>query len=121
MTSSMETVVMTAIAGHPGAFRLDLTEWFSHPQNWLIWGTFVYEANKVWTLQQEAFLMGFRKKSPHYSARTIGEVIRHHTNLRDATSEFKVTDWLWPDLARLYMLVYPDRSEFFETRKRAAA
>lgn len=106
----METMVMTAITGHPGAFRMDLTEWFSHPGNWLVWGAFVYEANKAWS-------KGWR----HYSARTIGEVIRHHTNLSDTSSEFKVTDWLWPDLARLYMLVYPDRTGFFETRRRAAA
>lgn len=110
MTSNMETVVMTAIAGHPGAFRLDLTEWFSHPQNWLIWGTFVYEANRAWD-------HGYR----HYSARTIGEVIRHHTNLRQVGGEFKVNDHLWPDIGRLYMLVYPDRCGFFETRRRAAA
>lgn len=121
MTDNMESVVMRAIADHPGAFRLDLQEFFTNPLHWVLWGTFVYEANNVWSIQNNAFLMGFRKKAPHYSARTIGEVIRHHTNLVDATSEFKVNDWLWPDFGRLYMLVYPDRCGFFETRRRAAA
>lgn len=110
MSNSIESSVMTAVAAHPGAFRLDMQDWFSSSANWLVWGAFVYEANRAWN-------RGYR----HYSARTIGEVIRHHTNLQDSSKEFKVTDWLWPDLARLYMLVYPDRAGFFETRKRAAA
>lgn len=110
MDNRAELIVMTAISAHPGAFRLDMAEWFSHPQNWLVWGAFAHEANRAWD-------RGWR----HYSARTIGEVIRHHTNLEDSCREFKVNDHTWPDLGRLYMLVYPDRAGFFETRRRAAA
>lgn len=110
MEKTMEHAVLSAVTAHPGAFRLDMEDWLRRPENWLVWAAFEYHANEAWN-----------KGRRHYSARTIGEVIRHHTLLADSSSDFKVTDWLWPDLARLYMLVHPERSGFFETRGRRAA
>lgn len=110
MKKTMEQIVMDAVVTHPGMFRLNMEQWFSHPSNWLVWGAFEYHANDAWN-----------KGRRHYSARTIGEVIRHHTLLADSNADFKVTDWLWPDLARLYMIVHPERAGFFETRGRRAA
>lgn len=75
--------------------------------NFAIWKSFESEANALWS-------MGRR----HYSARTIGEFLRHSTALREASSEFKLNDHVWPDCARLYMLLYPEREGFFELRGR---
>lgn len=101
---------MHAASAHSGAFRLEMDEWLAAPVNFAVWSAFVYQANAIWN-------RGIR----HYSARTIGEVLRHHSALSDTSMDFKLTDWLWPDLARLYMLVYPEREGFFETRGRRAA
>lgn len=91
-------------------FRTYLPEWLASPVNFIVWSSFVYQANLAWD-------KGYR----HYSARTIGESLRHHTAMSDTSTDFKLNDWIWPDLARLYMLVYPERKGFFETRGRAAA
>lgn len=107
---TMEQVVCEAIAAHPGAFLTDLAQWFSHNDNWLIWSAFSYHADAAW-----------RANRPRYSARTIGEYLRHNTLLSDSGADFKINDHIWPDLARLYMLVHPERHGFFETRGRRAA
>lgn len=110
---SVETfgqLTLRLVAGHPGAFRNDLLEWFQHEPNWLIWSAFRSQANHVWNSGRR-----------HYSARTIGEFLRHETVLADTDADFKINDWIWPDLARLYMLERPERAGFFETRRRAAA
>lgn len=108
MTLGQKTI--NAASSHAGAFRLEMDEWLASPVNFIVWSSFVYQANAIWD-------KGIR----HYSARTIGEVLRHHTALSDTSADFKLTDWLWPDLARLYMLVYPERAGFFEIRGRRAA
>lgn len=110
MKVSMEQRVMDAIAAHPGAFITDLAHWFIHNENWLIWASFEYQANAAWSANRR-----------RYSARTIGEYLRHHTTLTDSSADFKINDHVWPDLARLYMLVHPERDGFFETRGRRAA
>ena len=97
-------------AAHPGAFRNEMGEWLQYRANFFIWGAFHSHADKVWNSGRR-----------HYSARTIGEFLRHQTVLAEHSDEFKINDHLWPDLARLYMLVHPERSGFFETRGRRAA
>ena len=75
-----------------------------------IWERFVAEANAAWKTGRQ-----------HYSARTIWEYIRHETALRSKPGlpmEFKVNNNYCPDVARLYMLVYPARRGFFELRGR---
>lgn len=103
-------ITMDAAFHHADAFRTDLTEWLEIPVNFLIWTAFVYQANTVWN-----------KNIRHYSARTIGEYLRHHSALSDSSTDFKLNDAIWPDFARLYMLVHPEREGFFETRGRRAA
>jgi DNA modification methylase len=77
--------------------------------NWPVWERFEREASYIW----------FRGRR-HYSARTIIEWLRHETVLREAVrqdvGEFKLNNNWVPDLARLYGMVYPDRSGLFETR-----
>lgn len=58
----------------------------------------------------------------HYSARTILEVMRHRTNIREiGNGQWKLNNNLTPDLARLYMLLHPEQDGFFELRERKVA
>lgn len=75
--------------------------------NWSVWLRFEFEANKL-----------RERGRRHYSARTIGEYIRHSTSLREKEPTFKVNDHVWPDCARLYMELHPAAAGFFETRGR---
>lgn len=93
------------VAVSRGGFVDDFSEWLS--ENWYIWLAFESEANKAWDRGRK-----------HYSARTIGEYLRHNTLVREASGEFKVNDHRWPDLARLYLAIYPTRHGFFELRGR---
>ncbi len=58
----------------------------------------------------------------HYSARTILEVMRHRTNIREiGNGQWKLNNNLTPDFARLYMLLHPEQDGFFELRERKVA
>lgn len=58
----------------------------------------------------------------HYSARTIVEVLRHHSALREASSPaWKLNDHNTPYLARLFALRHPAHSQIFEFRVTKAA
>lgn len=98
----MAFVLITANADR---FRRDFLSWLS--LNYAVWEAFELEADRIWD--------GGRR---HYSARTIGEYLRHESALREKPNEhgFKLNDHYWPDLARLYMLLHPDRDGFFERR-----
>lgn len=87
-------------------FRRDFKDWLE--ANWHVWQAFEREANKIWG-----------RGRTHYSARTIGEYLRHESALRQEKDEtpWKLNDHAWPDLARLYMQFYPLRAEFFELRR----
>lgn len=92
------------VVSKPDAFRKGFVEWLS--DNFHIWEAFEREANKIAT------------RRDRYSARTIIEVLRHETALREAPNELqlKITNNAAPDLARLYVMFYPNRKDFFETR-----
>lgn len=66
---------------------------------------FEQEANRLWASGRT-----------HYSARTIGEYLRHNTLATDAGADFKVNDHIWPCLARLWTFLHPQRAGFFELR-----
>lgn len=106
--------IFALIVAEQRHFRADFMSWLS--ENYEVWIAFEREANTIW-----------ERGRRHYSARTIGEYLRHESALREGPNEheFKLSDWWWPDLARLYMLTHPDKEGFFETRvsplsKRAA-
>lgn len=86
-----------------GLFRKEFSGWLV--ANWHIWQSFDREANVVWG-----------KGRSHYSARTLIEFIRHETFIRESNSNFKVNNSYVPDIGRLYGLMHPDRSDFFECR-----
>jgi hypothetical protein len=97
-------MVFVTIDAHPEYFRADFRDWLE--KNYPVWLAFEYQANTVWDRGRR-----------HYSARTIGEYLRHESATREAPQlpEFKLNDHWWPDLGRLYMLMY-SRDRFFERR-----
>ena len=89
-------------------FREGFLAWLA--TNAHVWLAFEREADKVWNRGRR-----------HYSARTIGEVLRHESAMAEAGSEWKLNNVVFPDLARLYALVHHDRAGLFEFRGREAA
>lgn len=53
----------------------------------------------------------------HYSARTIVEVLVHHSMLREQGGEFKIGNDKAPDLARLFVIQHPQHLRFWEYRR----
>jgi hypothetical protein len=54
----------------------------------------------------------------HFSARTIVEEIRHYTRLREAGAcSFKVNGNWVPDLARVFVVRYPQHAHLWEYRR----
>ena len=98
----VSNVILQANVDH---FRKDFHEWLE--KNWAIWEAFEAQADRTWNRGRR-----------HYSARTIIEWIRHETSMRESPNEngFKINDHYTPDLARLWVLIHPDRDGFFERR-----
>jgi hypothetical protein len=69
--------------------------------NWLIENNHIFEA-----FCDEAFKV-WNKGYAHYSARTIVEFLRHHTNLREKSGGFKINNDAVPYMARLFGKTYP--------------
>lgn len=99
--------VQRQVAAFRDRFRPDFGEWLG--KNITLWERFEREANHVWATGRT-----------HYSSRTLWEVMRHHTALAESDSDFKINNNYAPDVARLYLLMYPDRAGFFELRGRDA-
>lgn len=95
--------VLYVVTQQSWRYRADFALWLS--TNWPIWERFEREANAI-------YASGRR----HYSARTIGEFIRHETALREG-GEFKINNVRFPDMARLWLTLYPERDGFFELRE----
>ena len=93
----------TAIVCRPELFRHDFAGWLE--DNWTVWDAFNQQANRVWYSGRE-----------HYSARTIIEWLRHETSVSERTGAWKLNNVFVPDLARLYVCMYPHREGFFEQR-----
>lgn len=103
-------MIFLMICAYHEQFRDTFLTWLS--ENYHVWQAFELEADKVWD-------RGRRR----YSARTIWEYMRHESMVREVDNEhhFKLNDHWPPDLARLYMLLHPDRDGFFERRSGQSA
>lgn len=102
------------VCGHQEHFCRDFMDWLS--RNWHVWTAFEVQACALWD-----------RGTRHWSARTIVEYLRHETAVKQDVpgDEWKINNDQVPDLARLYMLMWPEREGFFERRvsplsKRAA-
>ena len=102
-------MVLMMIVTHAEWFRNDDLTWIS--ENYHIWEAFEAEANKIWNAGRH-----------HYSARTLIEVLRHESVLRENGGEgWKINNNYTPSLARLYVFMHPDRLGFFEKRSGQSA
>lgn len=106
--AARQQFVLRQVLGFADRFRPDFSEWLQ--KNMALWERFEHEAGAIW-----------EAGSRHYSARTIVEWMRHETCAREVGGEFKINGNFVPDLSRLYLLMYPDRGDLFETRGRDAA
>jgi hypothetical protein len=70
-------------------YRPDFAGWLE--KNWHVYKEFQRRADRVWAAGRR-----------HYSARTICEVIRHDSAIRELDGEFKINNNRVPDLARIY-------------------
>lgn len=87
------------------SFCDDFLPWLG--ANYKVWERFESQANLV-----------YGRGRQHYSARTIGEYLRHESALSAVgDGEWKLNNNRWPDLARLYLAIYPEREGFFELRE----
>lgn len=89
----------------PAAFRPGFLVWLA--ENGHIWTAFRRESDKAWSRGRR-----------HYSARTVIEYLRHETMIAQKAGAWKIDGNNVADLARLYLLTYPNRAGFFETRSR---
>lgn len=97
-----------AVALHSDMFRPDFYDWLN--DNYPVFEYFEQSALKV----HES---GFK----HYSARTIVEMMRHRTNIREiGDGTWKLNDHRTPDMARLFSLLHPECAGLFEFRTRVA-
>ena len=101
-------IVLARAERHPMDLGEDFADWLR--ENWSVWERFEAIADQVYERQRR------RGLEPHYSARTIGEVMRHETVISEASGDFKLNNNRFPKLARLYLLVKPERTGFFELR-----
>lgn len=71
----------------------------------------------------EAFIVEAHKiasKRTHYSARTLIEVIRHHSVLEDSDKTFKVNNNITPIVARLATDMFPYLNGLFHMKTRTS-
>jgi hypothetical protein len=101
----MPVVVANA---HREMFTPEFLEYL--PENLHVYYAFEREAIKVAKL-------GFK----HYSARTIVEVLRHHSATTEVGGAWKLNNDNTPYLARLFGLLNPEYSSLFEFREAKAA
>ncbi len=91
---------------HEKMFKPDFFDWLE--SNYPVFEYFEQSALKV----HDA---GFK----HYSARTIVEVMRHRTNIREiGDGTWKLNDHRTPDMARLFLTLHPECAGLFEFRSR---
>lgn len=86
-------------------FAPEFREWLH--ANFHIWQAFVNEALKVRARGHQ-----------HYSARTIVEVLRHHSLIAESGGPWKIDNDRVPDMARMWALRYPSMDGMFALRKR---
>lgn len=108
MNATNHAIALSKVALHQRMFKPDFYDWMK--ENPAIFEYFEQSALKV----REA---GFK----HYSARTIVEVMRHRTNIREiGDGTWKLNDHRTPDMARLFSLMHPECNGLFEFRSRVA-
>ena len=97
-----------AVLLNPTRFRPEFYDWLK--DNYAIFEYFEQAAIKTWNAGHK-----------HFGARTIVEVMRYRTALREiGNGEWKLNDNKTPDMSRLFTILHPEMSGFFEQRRRTA-
>ncbi len=106
MSDTAKAIALSKVAASPALFKRDFYQWVK--DNYPVFEYFEQSALKV---------HGHGVK--HYSARTIVEVMRHRTNIREiGDGTWKLNDKRTPDMSRLFLALHPELGGFFEMRKR---
>ena len=92
------------IQRNPEFFKADFPEWVD--LNWSIFREFCTRTHRQ--------ISAGRTK---YSARTIIEVMVHDSFLSDSQGEYKIGNDRAPDMARAFVLAYPEHVDFWEYRR----
>jgi hypothetical protein len=103
MQNPKHSFLMDIVLGHPETYPDEFVHYISENLN-------VYDA-----FEREAFKV-INRGYTHYSARTIIEVLRHHTNLSDSTETWKLADHPMPYLSRLFAAHHPAHANLFSYR-----
>ena len=99
-------VALRCISDAPAKYREDFPDWLR--ENFHIFEYFERSALQV-----------SRSGFDHYSARTIVEVMRHRTNIREiGDGTWKLNNNRTPDMAELFLALHPELPGFFELRER---
>ena len=101
-------MVVEVVSCKPEVFRPEFYFWLQ--ENFHIWKAFEVQALAAWNRGRR-----------HYSARTICEYLRHETALREAGEVWKLNNNEVPCLARLFVLLNPDKPLFEFRGEREAA
>lgn len=94
------------IESHRGMFADSFCKWLK--SNLHVFSAFVTQAKYVRNVMRR----------DHYSARTIGEWLRHNSAVKEHGNGWKLNNDWFPALARLSMLAYPELAGLFETREK---
>ena len=82
---------------------------------WVIANIHIYE------YFEKSAMQVWRAGHKHYGARTIVEVMRHRTAIREiGNGEWKINNNYVPDMAVLYMELHPEQDGFFQLKRKAA-
>ena len=98
-------ICLSHIALHPESFRREFKEWIMSDEGWEIFVEF----------DRHALQKAHRRE--RYGARTIMEILRYYSILRDS-GEYKIDNDKTPDCARLFSLLHPEYKRFFAFRRR---
>jgi hypothetical protein len=93
------------------SFIDDEPHFFKKDKAWFINNWHVVEAFERTALK----LIGMGRS--HYSARTIVEVLVHQSAVREINGDFKIGNDNAPDLARVFVVMHPERISFWEYRR----
>ena len=88
---------------HRIAMSQEFLDWL--PTNTHIYPVFEQLADLLWSLGRR-----------HYSSRTIGEKMRFDHSVR-SSDEYKLRNSVTPYLGRVYVLMHPERVDFFKYQK----
>ena len=99
----METV-LAFIVQHPNFFKTTGADWFL--VNWHVMSEFERQALQV-----------IARGRSHYSARTLVENLVHESVIQERGSLYKIGNHHAPDLARAFVVMYPEHIDFWEYRR----